>query len=83
MNLATFDASRVRLHTGLHKPAHDRDSRPRARPATIADGRPGSALAQALGSANRRHVGPTCRDVGVYASTHTESATMPPWAGIL
>ncbi|MBY0313679.1 MAG: hypothetical protein K2W85_16565, partial [Phycisphaerales bacterium] len=45
MNLATFDAPRVRLHTGLHKAAHDRKSRPRARPATFAHGRPGPALA--------------------------------------
>lgn len=28
-------------------------------------------------------VGPTWRDVGVYTSTHTESATLPPWAGFL
>ncbi|MFN8729424.1 MAG: hypothetical protein ACK5Z4_06110, partial [Planctomyces sp.] len=35
------------------------------------------------GVATRPHVGPTWRDVGVYASTHTESATMPLWAGIL
>jgi len=49
VNLATFDAPRVRLHTGLHKPAHDRDSRPRARPATIAHGRPGPALAPIAG----------------------------------
>ena len=45
VNLATSDAPRVRLHTGLHKAAHDRDSRPRARPATFAHGRPGPALA--------------------------------------
>lgn len=45
VDLAASDAPRVRLHTGLHKPAHDRDSRPRARPATIAHGRSGPALA--------------------------------------
>ena len=45
VNLATSDAPRVRLHTGLHKPAHDRNSRPRARPATFAHGRDGPALA--------------------------------------
>lgn len=47
--LATFHASRVRLHTGLYKPAHDGDSRPRARPATFAHGRDGPALAPTPG----------------------------------
>jgi hypothetical protein len=56
---------------------------PRACPATFAHGRAGSALASALVSANRRHIGPTWRDVGVYAVTRSEPATMTPLAPTL
>jgi hypothetical protein len=70
----THACTRPRM-IGIHAPA--------PRPATFAHGRPGPALAPTTRLRQRRHVGPTWRDVGVHASTHTESAIMTPRAGIL
>jgi hypothetical protein len=67
----------------LHKAGHNRDSAPAPSPRRSPTGVPARRLPRSPGVTNRCDVGPTWRDVGVYTSTHTESATLPPWAGFL
>ena len=76
-------AARPLAHALAHGPRPDGNSGPAPVPPRSPTSRPARRWPRSPDVANRRAVGPTWRDVGVYASTHTESATMPPWAGIL